>query len=136
MSEFTKRVKELMERDQISQKELAKLSGISESSISRYLSGSKEPRMDILANIAKVFNVTTSYLVGEENCAPQFFDAYEETLAECLVSLFGDGAEEGVDADKPSTEEEGTADNSTLTDSELIEKAVTAYNNAERYFGI
>ena len=57
--------------------------------------------------------------------------AYEETLAECLVSLFGDGAEEGVDADKPSTEEEGTADNGTLTDSELIEKAVTAYNNAE-----
>lgn len=81
MSEFTKRVKELMERDQISQKELAKLSGISESSISRYLSGSKEPRIDILANIAKVFNVTTSYLVGEENCAPQFLDAYEETLA-------------------------------------------------------
>jgi len=81
MSEFTKRVKELMERDQISQKELAKLSGISESSISRYLSGSKEPRMDILVNIAKVFNVTTSYLVGEENYAPQFLDAYKETLA-------------------------------------------------------
>ena len=81
MSEFIKRVKELMERDQISQKELAKLSGISESSISRYLSGSKEPRMDILTNIAKVFNVTTSYLIGEENCTPQFFDAYEETLA-------------------------------------------------------
>ena len=57
--------------------------------------------------------------------------AYEETLAECLVSLFGDGAEEGVDSDKPSTEDEGTVDNSQLTDSELIEKAVTAYNNAE-----
>ena len=56
---------------------------------------------------------------------------WEETLAECLVSLFGDGAEEGVDSDKPSTEDEGTVDNSQLTDSELIEKAVTAYNNAE-----
>ena len=81
MSEFIKRVKELMERDHISQKELAKLSGISESSISRYLSGSKEPRMDILTNISKVFNVTTSYLLGEIENAPQFFDAYEETLA-------------------------------------------------------
>ena len=81
MSEFTERVKELMERDHISQKELAKLSGISESSISRYLSGSKEPRMDILSNIAKVFGVTTSYLLGEIEGEPQFTDAYEETLA-------------------------------------------------------
>ena len=81
MSKFTKRVKELMERDQISQKELAKLSGISESSISRYLSGSKEPRMDILTNIAKALNTTASYLLGEDNCAPLFIDAYEETLA-------------------------------------------------------
>ncbi|MBR5517387.1 MAG: UPF0182 family protein [Firmicutes bacterium] len=57
--------------------------------------------------------------------------AYEETLAECLVSLFGDEAEGGVDSDVPSDEGEGTVDNSKLTDSELIEKAVTAYNNAE-----
>lgn len=81
MSEFTKRVRELMERDHISQKELAQLSGISESSISRYLSGSKEPRMDILTNIAKAFNTTTSFLLGEDSCVPQFADAFEETLA-------------------------------------------------------
>lgn len=82
MSEFIKRVKDLMERNQISQKELAKLSGISESSISRYLSGSSEqPRMDILTNIAKALNTTVSYLLGEDSCAPQFVDAYEETLA-------------------------------------------------------
>ncbi len=79
MKEFKDRVKNLMERDNISQKELAKLSGISEASVSRYLSGNLRPRMDILANIAKVFNVSTSYLVGEEDNAAQS-DAYEETL--------------------------------------------------------
>lgn len=83
MKEFKERVKSLMERDNISQKELAKLSGISEASVSRYLSGDLRPRMDILANIAKVFNVSTSYLVGEIDNAVQP-DAYEETL--CVVT--------------------------------------------------
>lgn len=83
MKEFKERVKRLMERDNISQKELAKLSGISEASVSRYLSGDLRPRMDILANIAKVFNVSTSYLVGEMDNAVQP-DAYEETL--CVVT--------------------------------------------------
>lgn len=81
MSEFTIRVKELMERSQLSQKDLARLSGISESSISRYLSGSKEPRMDILTNIAKALNTSTSYLLGEDGTVLKFDDAYEETLA-------------------------------------------------------
>lgn len=83
MKGFKDRVKELMERDGVSQKELAIRSGISESSISRYLAGSLKPRMDILANIAKVFNVSTSYLVGEEEHTVES-DAYEETL--CVVT--------------------------------------------------
>lgn len=83
MSEFQKRVKELMERDSISQKELSNLSGISESSVSRYLSGDMKPRMDILANIAKAFGVTTSYLLGEDNTT-KVADAYQETL--CVVT--------------------------------------------------
>lgn len=83
MNEFKERVKTLMERDGISQKELANLSGISEASVSRYLSGDLKPRMDILTNIAKVFNVTTSYLVGEDDNLRES-NAYEETL--CVVT--------------------------------------------------
>ena len=83
MKGFKERVKSLMERDNISQKELAKLSGISEASVSRYLSGDLRPRMDILTNIAKVFKVSTSYLVGEEDNAVES-DAYDETL--CVVT--------------------------------------------------
>ena len=78
MTMFQKRVKELMERDNISQRKLAELSKISESSISRYLSGELTPRTDILINISKVFGVTTSYLVGEDN-NQNSNDAYEET---------------------------------------------------------
>ena len=83
MKEFRERVKNLMERDGISQKELANLSGISEASVSRYLSGDLKPRMDILTNIAKVFNVSTSYLVGEDDNISES-DAYEETI--CVVT--------------------------------------------------
>ena len=83
MKEFKGRVRMLMERDGISQKELANLSGISEASVSRYLSGDLKPRMDILTNIAKVFKVSTSYLVGEDDNASES-DAYEETL--CVVT--------------------------------------------------
>lgn len=81
MQTFADRVKELMARDSISQKELALRSGISESSISRYLSNDKRPRMDIVANIARVFNTTTSYLVGETDDLPATKDAYQETIS-------------------------------------------------------
>ena len=57
--------------------------------------------------------------------------AYEETLAECLVSLFGDGAEEGVGT--PGTAEpsgEGEQTSGELSTSELIAAAAAAYDDA------
>ncbi len=57
--------------------------------------------------------------------------AYEETLAECLVSLFGDGAEEGVGT--PGTEGpsgDGEQTSGELSTSELIAAAAAAYDNA------
>ena len=53
--------------------------------------------------------------------------AYEETLAECLVSLFGDGAEEGVGT--PGTAEPSGEGEQTST-SELIAAAAAAYDDA------
>lgn len=56
--------------------------------------------------------------------------AYEETLAECLISLFGDDAEEGVDSSKPATDS-GSQESDSLSMNELIDKAVSAYDNAQ-----
>lgn len=83
MSTFSNKVKELMIRDNISQKELSALSKISESSISRYLSDSLEPRLDVITNIAKVFNVPISYLM-EEGDGLKIVNAFDETL--CVVT--------------------------------------------------
>lgn len=63
--------------------------------------------------------------------------AYEETLAECLVSLFGEEAAGGVDTsgglleDNPSGDETGEGSGTDLTQDELIQKAVDAYDNAQ-----
>ena len=60
--------------------------------------------------------------------------AYEQTLAECLVSLFGDEAAGGVDSAGGSVVEDETVQNKPdgdLTQAELIKKAVDAFNNAD-----
>ena len=84
MTEFTRRTKQLMKDNGISQKELAALSGISESSISRYLSGELEPRMDILSNIARVLGTTSSYLLGEDGRLVSEQAPFAETV--CVVT--------------------------------------------------
>lgn len=58
--------------------------------------------------------------------------AYEETLAECLVSLFGDKAEEGVNSSEGGGQtEEGGGQTGGLSQDELIDKAVTALEKAQ-----
>lgn len=65
MSTFTKRVKSILDEKKITQKQLSQLSGIAEASICRYLRGDSEPRLDIVANIAKALDVSEAYLIGE-----------------------------------------------------------------------
>lgn len=67
MSHFTTRVKDILAEKKMSQKQLAKLSNIAEASICRYLRGDSEPRLDIIANIAKALDVSETYLIGETN---------------------------------------------------------------------
>ena len=60
--------------------------------------------------------------------------AYDQTLAECLVSLFGDEAAGGVDSAGGSVVEDETVQtkpDGDLTQAELIQKAVDAFNNAD-----
>ncbi len=65
----------------INQKQLAKLSGITESSISRYLRGDKRPRMDIVINIAKALNVEIEYLLSEDEKAESAYNYIATAVA-------------------------------------------------------
>ena len=62
---WKEKVIKLMEERHINQKELAGLSGINESSISRYLRSDKQPRMDVVVNVAKALKVDTGYFLEE-----------------------------------------------------------------------
>jgi len=72
------RIKQLMEEQKISQKELAEKTGLTEASVSKYVNGKREPRIDVILKLAKVFNVSTDYLLeGLEN--EKLHDAFSET---------------------------------------------------------
>ncbi len=61
---FVKRLVELMENANMTQIELAQKIGTTNVTISRYISGERCPRIEIIAQIAKVFNVSIDYLLG------------------------------------------------------------------------
>ncbi len=65
----------------MTQKQLAELSGITESSISRYLHNTKRPRMDIIVNIAKALNVETEYLLDEEEKCESAYNTIATAIA-------------------------------------------------------
>lgn len=78
---WKEKVVALMEQNGISQKQLAQLSGISESSISRYLHSEKRPRIDVVINIAKALNVETEYLLDESDKSDSAYNSIATAIA-------------------------------------------------------
>ena len=64
---WQEKVKQLMDANGITQKKLSQLSGITEASVSRYLKGDRTARLDIIVNFAKALNVTTEYLLNDDD---------------------------------------------------------------------
>ncbi len=65
--EFGERLLHLLQQKEMSQKELASILEVTEATISRYISGEREPKTEILANIATALGTTSDYLLGLEN---------------------------------------------------------------------
>ncbi len=76
---FISRVNELLEKKGLSQKQLAKMSNITESSLSRYLAGILQPRIDVIRNIALALGVSVSFLIGDTNDLVFSSSPYKET---------------------------------------------------------
>ena len=64
---FINRLIELMEEKDMSQVSLSKLIGTTNVTISRYISGERKPRIEIVEKIAEVFDVSLDYLLGTSN---------------------------------------------------------------------
>lgn len=91
----------LVERNE-TQKALAARIGLTEAVVSRYISGEREPKPEILANIATALHTTSDYLLGIEQDGFDFpriqrmiaRNANEMTQQEkkaLITALFGEG---------------------------------------------
>ena len=61
------RILTLLKERGLQQKELAECIGVSEGVMSRYISGTRDPKPETLANIATALHTTSDYLLGIEN---------------------------------------------------------------------
>ncbi len=59
-----KKIVELLEENNMTQKDLAKKIGVTAVTISRYVTGERMPQSDIIVKIAETFNVSTDHLLG------------------------------------------------------------------------
>lgn len=62
MSEMGVRIKDLLEKKGMSQKELAKKAGCTEAAISHYIKGDRVPRSNVLVQIAVALDTTADFL--------------------------------------------------------------------------
>lgn len=58
------RIKPMLEKRGMTQRDLAHKIGVTEVSISRYISGERMPKANIVVYIADALNTTTDYLLG------------------------------------------------------------------------
>lgn len=64
MVNFGNKVRELRHEKKLTQKQLAELLGVAVSAVSAYESGSRYPSYESLISIARIFHVSTDYLLG------------------------------------------------------------------------
>lgn len=67
MVDFGHRLKNLRIKNDYTQEKLAKRLGLTKSVISAYETGTRMPSYEALITIARIFHVTTDYLLGVEN---------------------------------------------------------------------
>lgn len=79
---FGEKLKSLRKMEKLTQKQLADRIGVAKSIISYYESGHRYPSYDVLVKIARVFHVTTDYLLDvEKRRMLDVSDLSEESVA-------------------------------------------------------
>ncbi len=76
MKKIGYRITILLKEKHMSQKDLAMLIGITESALSRYINNEREPKLEILANIATALDTTIDYLANGVQSETDFDEIY------------------------------------------------------------
>ena len=98
-----KRILILLDKERMTQRELADTVGVTEVSMSRYIKGDRTPKAPILANIAAALHTTSEYLLGTEENTDSELEYYKtqrsiarnaekwttKQKADLVIALFG-----------------------------------------------
>ena len=76
MEHIGERIESLMKEEKLSQKELAIMAGVTEATLSRYINNERQPKAEILANIATALNTTSDYLINGKTEKLDFAEIY------------------------------------------------------------
>ena len=76
MERMSDRIGSLMTKKGYTQKEFARLVGVTESAMSRYLNNSREPKLEVVGRMALALNTTTDYLVNGNQSFSEFEEVY------------------------------------------------------------
>ena len=88
------RLAKLLKDNNISQKEIAVYCGVSQPTVSDWVSGKKDPSTENLAKLSRRFHVTMNYIMGIEEPAPQETQSGRAISdGDIKVALFGGAGE-------------------------------------------
>lgn len=76
MTKIGDRILSLLKQSGYSQKELASMVGVTEAAMSRYLKNEREPKIEVVANLATALNTTVDYLISGRSESNTFDDVY------------------------------------------------------------
>ena len=76
MQGFGERILKLLDEMGYTQREFATMIGVSEGALSRYLKDDREPKMEVIANMATALNTTTDYLLSGKEDKQTFEETY------------------------------------------------------------
>lgn len=87
------RLGNLLKEQKISQKEIAIYCGVSQPTVSEWVSGKKAPSTDNLAKLSKRLNVTMNYIKGIDDPEDKINDYSTVSDDDIKVALFGGAGE-------------------------------------------
>ena len=76
MERIGDRLSRLLKESGYTQKEFALMCGVTEAAMCRYLKNDREPKIEVVANMATALNTTVEYLISGKEDNSSFEDVY------------------------------------------------------------
>lgn len=90
---FSERIRELRERENLTQQEMADILDVSKSTYVKYERGEREPRYGVLVALSQYFDVTIDYILGKSDQENPYIELIGElkdvVQSEQFISIYG-----------------------------------------------